>query len=78
MEVFEIWNKRLTKFKKIMFKIKKIHHDYQKVQGMQNANSNYPYITSAAFSTSYVLTFSPISLNGFLFLTTSLPELFVY
>ena len=37
---------------------------------MQNTNPNYPYTTSATFSTFYILIFSPISLNGLLSLTT--------
>ena len=41
---------------------------------MQNTNPNYPYTTFATFSTSFVLASSTISPNGFLSLTTSLPN----
>ena len=44
---------------------------------MQNTNSNYPYTFSTTFQL-YVLTFSPISLNGVLSFTTSLPGLLNY
>ena len=76
MEVFKIWNKRVTKLTKMMFN-QKIHHDYQNVNNMQITNSNYPHGTSTSSPIFDVLTFSLISLNGFLSLTTSLPELFV-
>ena len=76
MKVFKIWNKRVAKFKKTMFKIKKSSWLSKRARHAKY-KFELTYTTSAIFSTSYVLTFSPICLNGFLFLTTSLPELFV-
>ena len=69
-----LWNKKVTKLKKIMFKIKKFIMNIKTYKACK-IQIRIPSITSANFSNSYILTFSPISLNVFLSLTTSLPEL---